>query len=243
MGGTLVGGALGFLSMMHPALATNPYALLAIICAATFAVGLASAAQLRVRAGASCRYNHGRGSEAGPARLAAASSLASWPRILRGSSRPTSDGVDDPQNVPLPCPRCLPSQVAIVLSLMTLASLVLCQYQGCCGAATGSLEVFLARALSVTLGCLAAAAVSNLVAPWFASQESLGALAGVLRQCSALMGEMYGEARRAVWPAAGPGGLLHGRPLPQAGSCRKQAAAASRRGVVEHAAAACRRVL
>ena len=55
VGGTLVGGALGFLAMLHPALATNPLALLAIICAVTFAVGLASAAQLRVGAGHTAR--------------------------------------------------------------------------------------------------------------------------------------------------------------------------------------------
>ena len=89
----------------------------------------------------------------------------------------------------------------MVLSLMTFASLILCQFHGCCGASSGSTDVFLARVLSVALGCLAAAAVSNLVAPWYTSQESLESLAAVLRQCAALMVEMYGE------PGAGAGGV------------------------------------
>lgn len=46
--GTAVGGTLGYLAMLDPDLATNPYGLMAIICTYTFLVGCASSSAYRM---------------------------------------------------------------------------------------------------------------------------------------------------------------------------------------------------
>lgn len=46
--GTLLGGALGFLAMWHPALALSPYGLVAITVAVAFVVGLLGVTKARV---------------------------------------------------------------------------------------------------------------------------------------------------------------------------------------------------
>eukprot|EP00198_Chlamydomonas_reinhardtii_P010228 XP_001699565.1 predicted protein [Chlamydomonas reinhardtii] len=86
--GTAVGGTLGYLAMLDPDLATNPYGLMAIICTYTFLVGCASSSAYRM---------------------------------------------------------------GIVFTLMAMASLILCQYRGCCDA-TGSVELYAARVLMVMTG-------------------------------------------------------------------------------------------
>lgn len=46
--GTILGGALGFLAMWHPALASNPYGLVAVVVAAALVVGLLGVTKTRV---------------------------------------------------------------------------------------------------------------------------------------------------------------------------------------------------
>lgn len=46
--GTVVGGALGFLAMWHPALALNPYGLVAVVVAVALVVGLLGVTKARV---------------------------------------------------------------------------------------------------------------------------------------------------------------------------------------------------
>lgn len=46
--GTIFGGALGFLAMWHPALATNPYGLVAVSVAAALVVGSLGVTKARI---------------------------------------------------------------------------------------------------------------------------------------------------------------------------------------------------
>jgi hypothetical protein len=46
--GTVLGGALGFLAMWHPALALSPYGLVAVVMAAALMVGLLGVTKARV---------------------------------------------------------------------------------------------------------------------------------------------------------------------------------------------------
>jgi hypothetical protein len=46
--GTIVGGALGFLAMWHPALALSPFGLVAVVVAAALVVGLLGVTKARV---------------------------------------------------------------------------------------------------------------------------------------------------------------------------------------------------
>ncbi|PNW70765.1 hypothetical protein CHLRE_17g733400v5 [Chlamydomonas reinhardtii] len=63
-------------------------------------------------------------------------------------------------------------RAGIVLTLMTLSSVILCQYRGCCDA-TGSVKVYAARVLSVMAGCSVPVLLSNLVLPWYTSDWAL----------------------------------------------------------------------
>lgn len=81
-------------------------------------------------------------------------------------------------------------------TLMTVASVVLCQNVGCCGH-TGSTEMAIMRGLSVTAAALFSVAVQNLIWPWYTSSwavEQLGqtyqSAAGVLAD---LVCQLYQE--------------------------------------------------
>ncbi|KAG2431908.1 hypothetical protein HXX76_009399 [Chlamydomonas incerta] len=125
--GTAVGGTLGYLAMLDADLATNPYGLMAIICAYTFLVGCASAHTYRM---------------------------------------------------------------GIVFTLMAMASLILCQYRGCCGA-TGSVELYAARVLMVMAGCSVPVLLSNLVLPWYTSDWALETLGGAFLAACRLVRSYY----------------------------------------------------
>jgi hypothetical protein len=100
-----------------------------------------------------------------------------------------------------------------ILFLMTLSGMILCQY-GCCSGAPGSLWFFGVRVVSVCTGVLFAAAVSNLVLPWYTSAWALDTMASFLTTSMGVLQQMYdrfyadGQAAAAaadIWARATDG--------------------------------------
>lgn len=58
-----------------------------------------------------------------------------------------------------------PYRYALLMVLINMHSLVLCQYVGCCDH-TGTVGEFVARVVSVALGCTLPTILSQLVLPW-----------------------------------------------------------------------------
>jgi hypothetical protein len=93
-----------------------------------------------------------------------------------------------------------------ILFLMTLSGMILCQYD-CCGGAPGSLWFFGVRLVSVCAGVLFAAAVSNLVLPWYTSAWALDTMASFLTNSMGVLQQMYdrfyadGQAAAAAFGA------------------------------------------
>jgi hypothetical protein len=99
-------------------------------------------------------------------------------------------------------------RITSVLFLMTLSAVILCQYVGCCDA-TGTVWFFGVRLTSVCAGVLFAAAVSNLVLPWYTSAWALDTMASFLTNSMGVLQQMYdrfyadGQAAAAAARAAG----------------------------------------
>ena len=64
-------------------------------------------------------------------------------------------------------------RMAMVLTLITFASVSLCQYTGTCGS-TGSAQVYGARLLSVMAGCSVPVLLSQLILPWCVGANGVG---------------------------------------------------------------------
>lgn len=77
------------------------------------------------------------------------------------------------------------------LILWTLASVVLCQYKGCCGATEGSTLVFLSRIVSVGGGVLWTAALNRLLMPWSGPAYEIECMADVVKRSVALSRAAY----------------------------------------------------
>ncbi|KIZ00884.1 hypothetical protein MNEG_7079 [Monoraphidium neglectum] len=99
-------------------------------------------------------------------------------------------------------------------TLMTIASVVLCQFTPCCTGHTGSTTMAIVRGGAVAAAALWAVAVQNLVFPWYTSAWALEQLAAVYKEAADLLAdlvvELYEETdaltRREAAPGAGAGG-------------------------------------
>eukprot|EP00198_Chlamydomonas_reinhardtii_P012245 XP_001701582.1 predicted protein [Chlamydomonas reinhardtii] len=90
-------------------------------------------------------------------------------------------------------------RMAMVLTLITFASVSLCQYTGTCGS-TGSAQVYGARLLSVMAGCSVPVLLSQLILPWYTSDwalQTMGRAFSAAAQLSEITSSSYTS------PAAG----------------------------------------
>ncbi|CAL5226722.1 g9574 [Coccomyxa viridis] len=152
--GTVIGGTIGFLIMLHHSLAADPYAHMALIVAFTFLFGL----------GGRTQYMY-----------------------------------------------------AIMLTIMSLNALVLCQVtKFTCFFCDehGSPHYYVARVLSICLGCLAPVVVANLVLPWFASTTALELLAGAFESAASLCDQYVVHFYQQCAFEAGQGPKPDGAPSP-----------------------------
>ncbi|GFR43474.1 hypothetical protein Agub_g4558, partial [Astrephomene gubernaculifera] len=79
-----------------------------------------------------------------------------------------------------------------VLALITVQSMVLCQYgTNCCDFAVHTLELFAAREVSVLIGCTLPVIFSQAVLPWFTSDWALEKMAGACLGAAALVRQLY----------------------------------------------------
>lgn len=64
-------------------------------------------------------------------------------------------------------------KLMLTLLVITLNSMVLCQYTGCCGG-VGSVTYFVGRMLATGGGCLAAMMLNRLLWPWYRNRCGRG---------------------------------------------------------------------
>ncbi|KAK9817468.1 hypothetical protein WJX74_007322 [Apatococcus lobatus] len=97
-------------------------------------------------------------------------------------------------------------RVAVILTVLTLNSQILCQFQGCCDS-HGTIHYYIQQIVAISIAVAFGIIVSQFVAPWYASQHALDLMSASLRatgRALTLQYTAFEQAARAGAEEAAP---------------------------------------